>query len=70
MVKGATMYETKDTNLEERYETMAKEVTDYIIRGAYSLDAETKVRNLEIAVALIKREIDDTIGDYHNGKLN
>lgn len=64
------MYETRDIDAEERYETMSKEVIDYIIRGAYSVDAESKVKNLEIAKAFITREINDIIGDYHNGKYN
>lgn len=64
------MYETNHMDAEERYETMSKEVIDYIIRGAYSVDAESKVKNLEIARAFITREINDIIGDYDNGKYN
>lgn len=60
------MYETKHMDKEERYETMAKQVEGYIIRGAYSVDAETKIRNLTIASDLIIREINDIIGEESN----
>lgn len=54
----------------ERYETMVSTVNKYLLRAGYSLDLETKVKNLEIANALITREINDSFSDEaKEGKL-
>lgn len=48
---------------EERYETMVATVNKYLLRAGYSIDLESKVRNLEIASDLITREINDSFAD-------
>lgn len=54
----------------ERYETMVATVNKYLLRAGYSLDLQSKVTNLEIANALITREINDSFGDEaKEGKL-
>lgn len=57
------MYVTSNMNKTDRYETMVSQVNRYLLRAGYAVDIETKVKNLEIAEALITREVNDTFGD-------
>lgn len=57
------MYVTNNMTKSERYETMVSQVNRYLLRAGYSVDLETKVKNLEIAGALITREINDSFGE-------